>query len=125
MAKGQVKIDKIAQDMTSAGKQQAEAYAACFGILFKGSEDIVKTNTAFIQKFAEKQAQYMNDSLQVKTLNEWAETQNEIAQANLNDLMDMATRTSEQCVKLAVDVMAPINQQIGETVKKAGKSMAA
>ena len=117
-------FEQMAQEASKSGKAQSEACMRSLNVFMKGSEDLFKTNSAFFQKFAEKQMKYMNDSLKVTTLNEWAETQNEIAQENFNDLMELATKTSEQCVKLTTEALEPINEQINQAVKKATQKAA-
>jgi phasin family protein len=60
-----------------------------------------------------------------KTLNEWAETQNKIAQANLDDMMSAATKLSEMSVKLLSESAEPISEQMGKSIRKASEAMAA
>ncbi len=112
------------QEASKSAQAQNEAALKCIDIFTKGSESLFKSNADFMKAFTEKQMKYMNDSLKVTTLNEWAETQNEIAQENFNDLMKQATVASEQCVKLTTEALEPLNEQINQAVKKATKQAA-
>lgn len=101
-----------------------QAYARCCNVIVSGMEDLMKYQSTFFQQFAEKQMKYINDSLQVRTLNEWTETQHEIAQENLNDLMDMATRSSERCVKIASEAFEPLNEELNKFIRQTGQAAA-
>ena len=69
------------------GREGMEAIMKCGNIWMKGCEDIIQTATSIAQEAAEKQSQYMKEAMSAKTLNEWAETQNKIAQASFDDFM--------------------------------------
>lgn len=125
MTQSKVQIDQIAQEAANNGREGVECCIKSCGILFKGFEEIAKANASFVQNFAEKQAKFVNDSLKVKTLNEWSEIQNEAAQANFNDVMEACTSASEKCVKVLTEALEPINNQMNKSIRKASESIAA
>lgn len=125
MSQSKSQMDKMAQDASNFGREGFEAFMQSGTIFAKGFEEIARTAIALSQSAAEKQAQFINQAMSSKTLNEWAETQNKIAQASLDDLMSAATKLSEMSVKLMTESAEPINEQMGKSIRKASEAMAA
>lgn len=125
MTQSKAKLDAFTQDLTNSGREGFETYYKSYGLFVKGLEDIAKAQAGFIQSFTEKQAKVVNDSFKVKTLNELSELQNSASQEAFNDLMDIATKTSEQYVKVVTESLDPINAQINKTIQKVSDSIAA
>ncbi|MGB4107634.1 MAG: phasin family protein [Alphaproteobacteria bacterium] len=125
MSQSKSKMDKMAQDASNFGREGFEAFMQSSTIFTKGFEEIARTAIALGQSAAEKQAQFINQAMSSKTLNEWAETQNKIAQASLDDLMSAATKLSEMSVKLMTESAQPINEQMGKSIRKASEAVAA
>jgi phasin family protein len=125
MSQSKSQMDKMAQEASAFGKEGFEAFIQSSTIFAKGFEELARTAIALSQSAAEKQAQFLNQALSSKTLNEFAETQNKIAQANLDDMMSAATKLSEMSVKLISEASEPINEQMGKGIRKATESMAA
>ena len=65
------------------------------------------------------------EAMSSKTINEFAEVQNKIAQSNFDDFMAGATKLTEISTKLITESAEPVNAQIGKAIKKASESMAA
>ena len=124
MTKGKMNMDKIAQDATTFGRDQMDAFMKSCTIFAKGYEDIVRASMSLAQSCAEKQSQYMKEAMSSKTLNEWTEVQNKMAQANFDDFMAGATKISEMSVKLLTQSAEPLNEQMSKGMRQAG-SMAA
>lgn len=125
MTKGKTHTDKAAQDAASFGRENTEVMLK-FGQTFaKGFEEIMRESAAIAQTSAEKQAHFIKQALSTKTLNEWAEVQNKMAQANFDDFMEGATKISELSVKLFTESFEPFNSQMNEIMKKAGSGMSA
>ncbi len=125
MTKGKVQMDRAAQDAASFGRDNAEAMMK-FGQTFaKGFEEIMRESAAIAQTSAEKQAQFIKQAMSTKTLNEWAEVQNKMAQANFDDFMEGATKISELSVKLLTESFEPFSSQMNEVMKKAGTGLSA
>lgn len=125
MKQGKTQFDQIAKDATDMGRESMEAWVKSSTIFAKGCEDIVRTAMSLAQASAEKQTKYVQQAMSSKTINEWSETQNKIAQANFDDFMSNATKISEMSVKLLNESIEPINEQATKTVQKATESMAA
>lgn len=125
MSQGKSQIDKITQEATALGRENFEAWIQSGTIFAKGFEEIARTAIALSQGAAERQAKFLNQALSSKTLNEFAEAQNKIAQANLDDLMSAATKLSEMSVKLMSEAAEPLNEQVGKGIRKASESVAA
>ncbi len=118
-------FEKFSTDAASLGKEQVEACTRAGSIFWKGCEDIMKTCMTYAQDSAEKQSQFMKKALGSKTLNEWTEVSNEIAQESFNDFMAGMTRISELGVKTCTDCLEPINDQFSKSMKKAAETAAA
>ncbi len=125
MTEGKNKFEKLTRETTSAGKEQMEALVESGTIWVKGTEDIVKTCTAMVQESVERNTQAFKTLLSSKTLNEYTEAQNTLAQQNFDDFMSGFTKLSELGVKLATNAFAPINDQFSKSIKKATDSLAA
>lgn len=125
MSQSKSQMDKMAQDASNFGREGFEAFMQSSTIFAKGFEEIARTAIALSQSAAEKQAQFLNKAMSSKTLNEWAETQNKIAQASLDDIMSAATKLSEMSVKLLSESAEPISEQMGKSIRKASEAMAA
>ena len=108
----------MTQDATAAGRESFEAFTKSYGILTKGYESIVRTSVELSQSAAEKQAAYAKEALSCKTLNEFAEIQNKIAQSNFDDFMSNMTKLSEISTKVMTESAEPLNEQINKAVQK-------
>lgn len=125
MPKQNFQFDKIAQDATSFGREGMEAFMKSCAIYTKGCEEMTRKAAEMCQNAAEKQAEYAKQMMGSKTINEFAEAQNKIAQASFDEFMAGATKLSEMGVKVLSESIEPINEQINKGMQKAGKSMAA
>lgn len=125
MTQSKSQIDKMAQESANFGKETLEAMIQSATLFAKGFEEISRTAIALAQESAEKQAKFLNQALSSKTLNELAEAQNKIAQANLDDLMSNATKLSELSIKIMTESSEPLNEQMGKSIRKASEAMAA
>lgn len=125
MTKSKDQMEKLSNEAVNAGKEGLDAWMKSSSILMKGYEDIMKTCMGLAQKSAEKNGEAFKTLLSCKSMNEFAELQNRLAQEGLDDLMTGAAKLSELGVKLASDGFAPINDQLGKAIKKAGDAMAA
>ncbi len=119
------KFDKLAGDSNELGRAGFEAFMKSGTIFAKGFEDFVRTSMELAQGAAEKQAQYVKEALSSKTLNEWTEAQNKIAQASFDDFMSGATKLSELGVRLLTESAGPLNEQMSRGMRKAGEAAAA
>jgi phasin family protein len=122
---GKNQFEKLSQDAANAGKEHVEALVKSGNIFAKGFEDFLKTYASLAQSSAERNAQAFKALLGSKTLNEYTETQNRVAQENLDDFLSGVTKLSELGVKLATETFEPINDQVSKSIKKASEAIAA
>jgi phasin family protein len=125
MSQGKSQFDKLANEAGSLGRDGFDAFNKSMGIFTKGFEEFLRTSMAMAQTAAEKQSQLIKEAMSSKSLNEWSEIQNRIAQTNFDDCMAAATKLSEMGVKLLTESTAPINSQLTKGMKKATEAMAA
>lgn len=118
-------FDKFTNEAGNLSRDAMEAVNKSLNIFAKGFEDIFRTSLSLAQNAAEKQGQLVKEAMTTKSLNEWAEVQNRIAQSNFDDCMAAATKLSELGVKLLSESSAPINNQLTKGMKKASEAMAA
>lgn len=116
---------KQVEDMMSMGKQSADAWMECGNIFAKGMEEMMKACMGRAQNVGEKNADVMKSLMACKTINEFAEAQNRIAQTSFEEAMSATAQMSEMTVKMMMDAFEPINKQVSETMKKAGDQVAA
>lgn len=125
MTQSKTQMDKLTQDAANMSREGAEAFSKSLGIFAKGFEDIMRTSVSLAQNAAEKQAEYAKEIMGSKTINEFAEVQTRIAQANFDDFMAGATQISELSTKVLTEASEPLNKQATKAVKKASEAMAA
>ena len=118
-------FDSFAKDAADMSREYSEACVKSSTILMKGMEDIMTTAMSLAQKSAEKQAQFIKEVMGSKTINEFAEVQNKVAQANFDDFMASATKITELSTKVLTESAEPVNAHFGKTIKKASDSIAA
>lgn len=118
-------FDKMMKDSTNFGTQYSDAYTKSSAILMKGFEDIMGTVMAVAQDSAEKQSKFAKEVMGVKTINEFTEIQNKMAQASFDDFVSNATKISEISVKVLTESAEPVSTQVTSAIQKATKSMAA
>ncbi len=125
MSKTATQFDKIIKETTDFSTQYSEACSKSCSIMMKGFEDILGTVMTLSQSSAERQSKLIKEAMSSKTINEFAEVQNKIVQANFDDFMSGATKISEISVKLLTDSSEPVSTEINKVVQKATKAMAA
>ncbi len=107
------------EDMVSISKDATDVITQCGSIFAKGMEEMMKACVNHAQTAGEKNANVWKSLMACKTINEFAETQNRIAQESFEDAMSATAQLSEQSVKLMMDCMEPINKQVSTSMKKA------
>ncbi|MEM6781721.1 MAG: phasin family protein [Pseudomonadota bacterium] len=125
MTQSPFQFDKITQEASAMGQAQMEAAMKSSNTFMKGMEDMMKTYMEMMQDSTEKSAEAMKSVMACKTLNEYTEAQNKIAQASFDDFMAGATKLSEMSVKICTEACEPINDQLTKSMQKASKAMAA
>lgn len=125
MAQNKNQFDQFTKDASAAGKEGVDAFVKSGTIFAKGMEEIIRESMSFAQTAAEKQAQFAKDAMSAKTINEWSDIQNKIAQENFDDFMSGFTKLSELGTKIMTDAIDPINKQMTKAAQKAGQAVAA
>lgn len=125
MTKNKEQIEKMSNEAAAFGKESMDAWMKSGNVFMKGYEDMMKTCMSLAQKSAEKNGEAFKTLLACKTVSEYAEVQNRLAQQGFDDFMTGATKISELGIKLASEGFAPINDQVTKTMKKAGDAVAA
>ena len=115
----QFQFDQFTQDAANQSRENVEAFVKSGEIFAKGFENIMKTAAAMTQTATEKQAEYAKQLMGSKTLNEFAETQNKIAQSSFDQFMQGATQLSEMSVKVISEASEPLNAQMSKAMQKA------
>lgn len=116
---------KQVEDMMSMGKETTDAMTQSSSIFAKGMEEMMKACMSHAQAASEKNANVWKTLMSCKTINEFAETQNRIAQESFEDAMSATAQMSEKAVKMMMDCMEPINKQVSSSMKKANVAVAA
>ena len=125
MTQGQAQFDQFTKDAANLNREGIDAFVKSSTIFAKGFETIIRESLSFAQTSAEKQMQLAKDALTSKTINEFSDAQNKIAQTGFDDFMSGATKISELSAKVLTEAIEPINDQIAKSVQKATETVAA
>lgn len=125
MFQGKSQFDKLAQDASDISRENIEAVVKSTTIFAKGFEDILRVSMTLAQDAAERQGKFVKEVLSTKTLNEFTEVQNRVAQANFDEFVNGATKITELSMKIVTESLEPINTQVNKGIKKATQKMAA
>lgn len=117
---------KQAEDMAEISKSGFEAWMKSMNTYMDGATTMFKTWTTYNNDLREKQANAMKELMACKTLNDVTETSTRVMQQSMEQSMTCATDISEKGVKLCMQTMEPINDQISKgfqkTIKNATKA---
>lgn len=125
MTQSNAQFDQFTKDAAGMSREGVDAFVKSGQIFAKGFEAILRESMAFAQASAEKQMQFAKEAMTSKTINEFSDIQNKIAQSNFDDFMSGATKISELGVKVFTDAVEPINEQVTKSVHKASRAVAA
>lgn len=125
MYQGKSQFDKLAQDAAEMNRENIEAVVKCSTIFAKGFEDLMRVSMTLAQDAAERQGKFMKEVLSSKTLNEFTEAQNKVAQVNFDEFVNGATKITELSMKVMTDSLEPLNAQMNKGINKASQKMAA
>jgi phasin family protein len=117
--------EKLTADATAAGRQSYEALTKSNATFAKGFEQISKTLAGIVQDTTAKNTEAFKQLMACKTINEFAEVQNRIAQNNFDAMMTNATKISELAIRVSTEALEPLNDQFSKTIKKASENLAA
>lgn len=130
---GQDQMEQMTQTATQQAEEMAkmsqsgfDAWMQTTNIWMDNTQNMWKSCTDMMNASREKQAKAMKEFMSCKTLNDMTETSTKIAQATMEDTMSNATAMSEKTIKMCMDSMEPINDQMSksfqQTMKKAKKA---
>lgn len=117
--------EKISGEASSSVRESVENISKSSATLAKGAEQILKTIAEAAQSSTQRNAEAMKALLSTRTLNEFAEAQNKLAQQNFDDVMSTITKVSELSIKLCSEAFEPINNQLTKATTNAMSSAAA
>ena len=118
-------FEKLSTDGAEQVRQVSDNMMKSSTLFMKGMEQVMKTCMSMAQDSAEKNAEAMKQLMACKTINDFTEAQNKLAQQNFDDMMQNATKLSEICIKVCTEAFDPINDQLSKAIKKASTQMAA
>ncbi len=125
MTKSKTQYDQLTKDAANMSRESMEALSKCGSIFTKGMEEIVRASMSMAQEISEKQAQFFQQAMGTKSINEFAELQNKAAQKSYDELVAGATKISEMSVKTLTEASQPIQEQMNKAIQKASQAMAA
>lgn len=111
--------EKLTGDASSSVRESVENISKSSATFAKGAEQIMKTITEAAQGSGQRNAEAVKALFATRTLNEFAEAQNKLAQQNFEDAMSTLTKVSELTIKLYSEALEPINGQMTKAMTSA------
>ncbi|MFK7839854.1 MAG: phasin family protein [Bdellovibrionales bacterium] len=121
----QKQFDQFTKDAANLNREGIDAFVKSGTIFTQGLESIIKEAMSFAQSSAEKQVQLAKQAMTCKTINEFSDAQNKLAQTSFDDFMSGTTKITELGVKVLSEAIEPINEQVQKSVQKATDAVAA
>ena len=116
--------EKLSGDASANVRESVENLTKSSATFAKGAEQILKTITEVAQETSQRNAEAVKTLMASRTLNEFAEAQNKLAQQNFDDAMSAITKLSEMTIKLYSEALEPINSQVTKAMNTAKKNAA-
>lgn len=111
--------EKFSSEASSSVRESVENLSKSSATFAKGAEQILKTITEAAQGSSQRNAEALKALMATRTLNEFAEAQNQLAQQNFEEAMSTMTKLSEMTIKLCSDAFEPINGQMTKAMSSA------
>jgi phasin family protein len=89
--------------------------------MMEGMSDMYKSWSSYGNKMRETQAEAVKEFMACKTLNDMTETSTRVAQQSMEQAMSGATEISEKTIKVYMDALTPINDQVNTAMQKTAK----
>lgn len=121
----QAQFDQFTKEAANINREGIDAIVKSGTIFAKGFENIIRESIGLAQSATEKQMQLAKDAMTSKTINEFSDAQNKIAQSSFDDFMSGTTKITELGVKVLTEAIEPINDQVAKSVQKATEAVAA
>src|SRR3989338_690014 len=111
--------EKISSEATSSVRESVENLSKSSATFAKGAEQILKTIAEAAQGSSQRNTEAVKALMATRTLNEFAEAQNKLAQQNFEEAMSTMTKLSEMTIKLCSEAFEPINGQMTKAMTSA------
>ncbi len=111
--------EKISSEASSSVRESVENLSKSSATFAKGAEQIMKTIAEAAQGSSQRNAEALKALMATRTLNEFAEAQNKLAQQNFEEAMSTMTKLSEMTIKLCSEALEPINGQMTKAMTSA------
>lgn len=102
-----------------------DAMVQSTNIAASGYQELLKSMMGWSQESTEQTMASFKDLMSCRSLNEFTEKQNKLAQSSLNHTLNGATQISEKYIKICTEAAEPLNKKITTVVEKASKQRAA
>lgn len=100
------------EDFAAAGEDAIEAYLTCSKIAADGVESLGKEVVSFAQASVEAQFAYAKIIMDAKTFQDAFEAHSDYTSKNIDHLAAQAAKLTEMSVKLASEIMEPIQARV-------------
>jgi phasin family protein len=110
-----------AEEFAEFSKNGFEAWMQSTNIMMEGMSDMYKSWSSYGNKMRETQAEAVKEFMACKTLNDMTETSTRVAQQSMEQAMSGATEISEKTIKVYMDALTPINDQVNTAMQKTAK----
>lgn len=111
--------EKLSEEASCSIRDSVESMSKSTATFAKGAEQILKTLTEAAQGSSQRNAEALKALMATRTLNEFAEAQNKLAQQNFEEAMSTMTKLSEMTIKLCSEALEPINGQMTKAMTSA------
>ena len=125
MANYKDQYEKLTGDATSSLREGVESCVKSSSTFAKGAEQLIKTLAEVAQESGQRNAEAIKSLMASRTLNEYADAQNKLAQQNFDDAMSTMTKLSEMTIKLYTEAFEPVNAQMTKAMSSVMKKNAA
>lgn len=109
------------EDAAQASKENVDAAIRSSQVMAKAAEEMGKAIYSFTQSSMELSVQASQAALNVRTLQDLVDVQSEYARNSMDHMISGSSKISDMAVKVANEVMEPINQRMNEAVEKINK----
>jgi len=124
MTQGPFQFDQFTQEAANLNREGLDAFVKSGTIFAQGFEQIIRESMSFAQNSAEKQMQLFKEAISSKTINEFSDAQNKLAQVSFDDFMSNVTKISEISTKVLSEAVEPLNDQMAKSMQKATQAAA-
>lgn len=113
------------EDVTVFGKDNLDAFMTTSTLLAEGLRDLNKVWFDLAQNSLERNAAATKAVFECKSVNEFADVQNDLMKENLEKIVTEGRKISDMSMKLAEEVTAPLNSRVAAAMDKVAKPLAA